>query len=173
MGGIDLDPASTEVANDTVRATTFFTDEDDGLSEPWSGRVWMNPPYTQPLVSRFCERLARFYRDGGVTEAIVLLNNATETGFFQDLAICASAVCFPRGRVRFWHPDKENNAPLQGQAVLYLGKRPQVFRKEFGQFGLVGLLLGDKAGAARTRTRLTRTASNEPGPRTAQLQLLA
>ena len=135
MGDIDLDPASSEIANEAVNATTFFTEQDNGLEKPWFGRVWMNPPYAQPLVTQFCERLAQFYKSGKVTEAIVLINNATETAFFQDLAVHASAVCFPRGRVRFWHPNKVSSAPLQGQAILYLGEQPEVFCEEFAQFG--------------------------------------
>ena len=39
MGGIDLDPASCEVANAIVKATHFFSIRDDGLSREWSGKV--------------------------------------------------------------------------------------------------------------------------------------
>lgn len=135
MGGIDLDPASSVIANQVIQAEAFYTVEDDGLSHDWFGRVWMNPPYASDLIGQFSAKLAYHYGTGDVVEAVVLVNNATETGWFGDLIRMASAVIFPNGRVRFWKPDGELGAPLQGQAIIYLGNYPQVFLDVFSKFG--------------------------------------
>lgn len=142
MGRIDLDPATSEKANTVVQADEFYTAQDDGLAQEWTGKVWMNPPYSSDLVGRFAEKLCSHYEADDVTEAIVLVNNATETGWFQRMAQTATCICFPRTRVKFWKPDGETGAPLQGQAILYFGTKKINFIAAFRSFGFVGVING-------------------------------
>jgi ParB family chromosome partitioning protein len=127
MGGIDLDPASTPEANEVVKAEHFYTIEDDGLAQPWYGRVWLNPPYSQPAVARFVERLIDDWGAGELEQACCLVNNATETGWGQLLLYHANAVCFISGRVKFRAPGGEPGAPLQGQVLAYFGPAEPTF----------------------------------------------
>lgn len=136
MGDIDCDPASSEIANETVRARVFYSAEQDGRDKEWGKRVWMNPPYAQPLCGEFCDILAKKVENGEVEQAIVLVNNATETAWFARLISVASAVVFTRGRVRFLDPSgNASGAPLQGQAILYIGEHDEKFVTEFRGFG--------------------------------------
>lgn len=136
MGGIDLDPASSDVAQERVNAGAYYTIDDDGLSKPWFGNVWLNPPYSKDLIGRFADKLVGHVEAGEVSQAVVLINNATETLWFQKLAKLASAACFPSGRIQFI--DKDGNpggSPLQGQAILYFGPSSTRFCKAFAEVG--------------------------------------
>jgi ParB family chromosome partitioning protein len=137
MGEIDLDPASSAQANTIVQAQEIYTADDNGLDQDWAGRIWMNPPYASELIGPFAEKMAASFEAGDVTEAIVLVNNATETQWFQRLARSAKAICFPERRIRFWNAEAEVGAPLQGQAFLYLGENHARFAAKFAEFGLI------------------------------------
>jgi ParB family chromosome partitioning protein len=133
MGVIHLDPASSEIANKTVNSNLFYTQEDDGLSKEWFGNIWMNPPYSHPLIFQFISKLVQ---SKGVNQAIVLVNNGTETQWGQLLLSNSSAVCFHQSRIRFI--DKYGNlgqAPLQGQMICYIGSNVNNFINEFKKYG--------------------------------------
>ena len=138
MGGIDCDPASNDIAQNTVKATTYYTKETDGLSQYWFGRVWMNPPYSSKLIQPFCQRLTDLYSICAVTEFITLTNNATETKWFDSLMSVASCVCLVKGRIRFVSPDGAlGKTPLQGQCFIYAGENKDKFQTEFSKYGKV------------------------------------
>lgn len=136
MGQIDLDPASCAEANETVGAAIFYTKEDDGLSKDWSGKVWLNPPYSRDLMPKFVEKLKESYVSGDVTEAILVSHNNTDTAWFHSLSEVSSAICFPKRRIRFYRGENIA-APTNGQAFFYLGSSPEAFQAVFGDIGLV------------------------------------
>jgi ParB family chromosome partitioning protein len=137
LGVIDLDPASSVKAQLTVGATQFFSVNDNGLNQEWRGRVWLNPPYAQPLISHFVEKLVEERSAGNVEAAILLTHNYTDTGWFHKGGEIADAICFPRGRIKFVDSDGGDCAPTQGQAFTYFGDEVEKFASVFGRIGFV------------------------------------
>ena len=130
MGGIDLDPASDEEAQKVVKAERFYDKEADGLQQTWQGRIWLNPPWSDPqpwLKKLVAEK---------VDQAIVLTTNATETEWFQDMIPQAYVVSFPRGRIKCYGHDN-GSSPLRGQAFFYLGNYSSSFQDIFGEIGRI------------------------------------
>jgi ParB family chromosome partitioning protein len=139
MGRIDIDPASCAKANETVRATRYLTQSDNGLKYKWRGNVWLNPPYgkngsisNQALWSNALIKQFSYWR---YTEKAVLLVNA-QTGekWFKNL--WDYHICFTNHRIRFideW--GYENNQPTHSNALVGFGIPLAVFRQHFSRFG--------------------------------------
>lgn len=140
IGFIDTDPCSCEAANEVVRAETYYSAEQDGLQQEWHGCVYVNPPYGDGTVEEFAVKLLLELEAGRATQAIFLVNNCTETRWFQTLVCHALAVCFPCGRISFWSPDRPSKTPLQGQAILYFGANAKRFKRVFGSIGFTSLV---------------------------------
>jgi ParB family chromosome partitioning protein len=137
LGGIDLDPATHHAAQQRVQAKKFYTEADDGLAQPWHGRVWLNPPYSRGLVNRFAFKLLAELWARHTTEAIVLVNAQTDAEWFQRLRDAAAADCFTNRRIRFLDADgrRLGAPPMTGQAFLYFGPTPERFTEHFAAFG--------------------------------------
>ena len=132
MGGIDLDPASCEAANAIVQADRFFALEDDGLVQPWVGRVWLNPPYTSKAMAGFVDRFAA--HDHGC----ILVNTVTETAYGQILLQACPVVCFHAGRISFSSPHGQKaGSGTVGQMIGYRGPTPEAFADAFAPFGTI------------------------------------
>lgn len=145
MGGIDLDPASCQQANWTVKAGMYFTKEENGLMHPWWGRVWLNPPYGRCRGSKdgkaishqqaFAEKLQREYTSGAVEQAILLSLGNPNSTWFQPL--CDYLLCFYRGHLHFDRPDGTTGDFGFPLAFVYLGSNEAKFIKVFSQFGRI------------------------------------
>ena len=139
MGGIDLDPASSERANEWVRAERFLCQADDGLLQTWHGRIWLNPPYSRGNFDRFIDKLLFEWRVGRVKQACVLTNLVTDTRAGQRLLRNATATCMLAGRLRFIEPEggKVLGSPPIGQMVQYFGPDAAPFVDAFESRGVV------------------------------------
>lgn len=134
---IDLDPATHFEAQKLIKATNYYTKADDGLAHEWHGRVWLNPPYSRNLISKFVAKLCNEYSAGRVSAAIMLTHNYTDTAWFQEALQYAGAVCFTKGRIEFVRLNGEHGTPLQGHAYHYFGGDLKRFVRCFSPIGLV------------------------------------
>jgi phage N-6-adenine-methyltransferase len=137
LGEIELDPASSERSQERIKARAYYTKEDNGLTKPWFGSVWLNPPYSQPEMTQFIEKLVKEVRVGKLVSAIMLTHNYTDTSWFHLAESVCSAICFTRGRIAFEGSDGTKAAPTQGQAFFYFGPNVDKFKEVFLEVGFV------------------------------------
>jgi len=108
LGEFDLDPCSP-INRPWPTANHHYTIEDDGLSLPWFGRVWMNPPYGIQ-AAKWLEKLAN--HGNGIS--LIFARTETEM-FFRQVWQRADAILFFRGRLTF-HKVDGNPAEFNGGA---------------------------------------------------------
>ena len=137
MGSIDVDPASNDFANKTVKATIYYTFKNTGLDKEWEGNIFLNPPYKQPEMSQFVDKLLTEIKVGNTRQAILLTNNNTDTQWFYNAAKIASVLCFTKGRISFYKADGKDTSPTNGQAFFYFGNNEDKFKQIFSQIGLI------------------------------------
>lgn len=148
IGSIDLDPASCALANETVKATRYFTADDDGLSKAWKGRVWLNPPYSregalrgmepgphESVVKLWINRLISEYHRSNVSQAILLIKADPKEQWFQPC--WEFPICFAAHRILFDRPGLPPEKHQFGTAFVYLGPNESQFINVFSQFGTV------------------------------------
>jgi len=99
LGPFDLDPCAP-IDQPYPTAARAFTRRDNGLLQRWSGRVWLNPPYTESEIKRWLGRMAE--HDHGT--ALIFARTETDA-FFRHVWERATALLFMRGRVNFHLPD--------------------------------------------------------------------
>lgn len=164
-GRITLDPFSSHHANEVVRADRYFTEEDDAFAQVWaaavapleSPTVWMNPPYSGQLVAAAVDRFLNEYALRSFAEGVFIVNNATETRWFQRSFSMASAVCFTDHRISFWNADgKKQSGNTRGQAFFYFGPNPQRFIDAFDKYGTALFITNRRVAPPRERNKAQR-----------------
>lgn len=134
MGTIDLDPASCAKANEIVKATKFFAEENNGLMKPWRGNVWLNPPYGG-TAGEFIAKLISEIQVKSVDQALVLVNaHCTDTAWFQPL--WNGVLCFTDHRIDFYGDDTRSGS-THGSVFVYFGAHHALFAKNFYGFGAI------------------------------------
>jgi len=135
LGKIDLDPCADDGKH--IKAQRHYIACDDGLTREWEGRVFMNPPYSQPAV--WMDKLQAEIKLERVTEAIALVPAATDTKWLSPV-LKSQPVCFWTGRIKFLSEDYQpRNSARQSHVLVYWGLRKERFREVFEPYGFVSL----------------------------------
>lgn len=91
----------------------YFTEEDDALTQTWSGTVWLNPPYGTG-IPRWVEKAIQSADEGATV--VMLVPARTDSVWFQQLVRRAHEVRLLAGRVTF--VGAANPAPFPSAVVV-------------------------------------------------------
>jgi len=108
-GPFDLDAAASALNS---KCPKFYTVEDDSLSQPWSGRVWCNPPYRN-LID-WVTKAYREVTEGEADRVVLLLPGHTATKWFH-FALEHGKVEFIEGKVKF---GGASGVPFWGSVIV-------------------------------------------------------
>lgn len=130
MDTIDLDPASSDIAQKIVNAEQYYTKKDDGLSQDWFGNVWLNPPYSKTAgrsnQEAWAWRLIEQYKERKVYQGILLVKSALGYKWFEEIWDQADAVCFARELIKFVKPvDTARNLRVPHPPTWLIGETPK------------------------------------------------
>ena len=134
MGDIDLDPASCAVPQRWIRATAYYTKDQDGLAQPWGGRIWLNPPFKQ--TQAWVRKLEIEYRAGRVSQAVLLVNTAAGYNWWEELVDRWGCLML-RKRLTFITQDGTPGPDhaKKGQSLFYLGRHLDRFVGAYADLG--------------------------------------
>ena len=98
----------------------YYTKEIDGLSRPWVGTVWCNPPYGRKIGEWV--RRAHFSSHIGSATVVMLLPARTDTRWFHEYIYNKSntEIRFIKGRLKFG--GCKNSAPFPSMVVIFRSK---------------------------------------------------
>jgi phage N-6-adenine-methyltransferase len=118
FGPFDLDPCSPthDRSKAPVKARIHFTQQDDGLSLPWHGTVFLNPPYGRELP-RWIAKARAEVSAGRAKTAVALIPARTDTGWWHNDIARLADIFFLRGRLRFG--DGVQSAPFPSALAVW------------------------------------------------------
>lgn len=136
MEEIDLDPVSSDMAQQWIQATSYYNHLENGLANPWFGRVWLHPP-TRGKTVKWINKLFAEYESGRVSEAILLVKLSASCKWFQKLTK-SLPICFPDESIVFLdNQGKPQPQPKHGNVIFYFGHNLKRFKEVFGAIGSV------------------------------------
>lgn len=112
FGPFTLDAAAS-VWN--AKCPTYYTEETDGLAQPWTGRVWCNPPYG-PGIGKWVAKGHEAVKTGQAEVVVLFIPSRTDTRWWHDHVAHAAEIRFIKGRVRF---GGKGGAPFPSCVVVF------------------------------------------------------
>lgn len=100
---------------ENAKCARYYTPEQDGLSQPWEGVVWCNPPYGRN-IGKWVQRAHDENRRNN-NYIVMLLPARTDTRWFHDYILNKTEVRFIRGRLKFG--GAKNSAPFPSMVVVF------------------------------------------------------
>lgn len=100
---------------ENAKCKNYYTPEMDGLSQPWIGNVWCNPPYGRQ-IGRWVERAANAVQVGA-NVVVMLLPARTDTKWFHNYICNNAEIRFIRGRLKFGN--SKNPAPFPSMIAVF------------------------------------------------------
>jgi hypothetical protein len=176
-GWADLDPCFDPTGLTLARQGYDIRQGQNGLVLPWRGKVWLNPPYSNPAP--WLERASLLWRRG-LAETVAIVNVQSGAKYWRRWVWGggAQAVCFLEGRVAFLYDGIPENGNRHDQAVIYYGPHLAHFRRVWGRQGAVvrpprPLLTGRSLRSNLARMDTLHDDENEVGePDLSLLQML-
>jgi hypothetical protein len=130
IGSIDLDPCA-DIESPVVAKSRYF-EADDGLSQPWFGTVYCNPPYSGSAA--FLKRAHDAWSSGECNVVAMLLPSHTHSMIFHNLLVGVADIFFLRRRIRFLsHAGKRDNPPF-GSLIAILGADEEMIERMLANF---------------------------------------
>jgi hypothetical protein len=80
----------------------------------------MNPPLRRKIINASVEVFIANWKNNTILEAIALVNNATETKWFQLLLKSSSVICLPEKRISFDALTEKMCQEIHGESVFIL-----------------------------------------------------
>lgn len=114
MGSFDLDPCSSHRQIRPLAKAEYRFPEDNGLLLPWSGTVFVNPPFSELQAW-----IGRFILHGN---GVLLVPARIEVGWFWRLWHNCSGFFFTKGPVKYLCPDGKNPPRFFGGAFCAMGE---------------------------------------------------
>ena len=102
---------------ENAKCENYYTPKDDGLSKPWMGGVWCNPPYGREIsswVKKAYEESQKEYN----SFVLMLLPARTDTKWWWEYVQGKATLFFIKGRVKFG--DHNVGAPFPSVLALYM-----------------------------------------------------